>query len=405
MTGGHVVVARYDLLALDALDDPCVFIGDTPSNANCDTGSASPSGVAGRQRSRPSRPTRPARASREPPVQGSDAAERDDPAVGRHGAPEHPADRRRPAAEEGTYNTDTLIVVSIDPVTKQVAMFSLPRDSVDIPLPPGPLAQRLSAASTRSKINSLFTAVRNRPDLVPGNEPDPRLQRPQGRPRQPLRARHQVLRRGQLRRLQEGRRRARRRDDQRPGPGPRRHYPSDTGRLARVYIPAGIQHMTGAQALVYARSRQRLGRLRPRRPPAAGPHVAPRAGRHRDPDPADPAARSPRSRRRSRPTSRSASWRSWPGSPARSTRRTSARTCSRPRATDRRRRPAPRAATSTCRTSRRSGGGRERVQGRPAARGHARRARPGGRLDLGPQRQRPAGQASDDRRATSSTTG
>jgi len=32
-------------------------------------------------------------------------------------------------------------------------------------------------------------------------------------------------------------------------------YPSDTGRTARVYIPAGIQHMTGAQALVYARSR------------------------------------------------------------------------------------------------------------------------------------------------------
>ena len=32
-------------------------------------------------------------------------------------------------------------------------------------------------------------------------------------------------------------------------------YPSDTGRHARVYIPAGIQHMTGAQALVYARSR------------------------------------------------------------------------------------------------------------------------------------------------------
>jgi LCP family protein required for cell wall assembly len=32
-------------------------------------------------------------------------------------------------------------------------------------------------------------------------------------------------------------------------------YPADTGRHARVYIPSGIQHMTGAQALVYARSR------------------------------------------------------------------------------------------------------------------------------------------------------
>jgi hypothetical protein len=32
-------------------------------------------------------------------------------------------------------------------------------------------------------------------------------------------------------------------------------YPADTGRHQRVYIPTGIQHMTGAQALVYARSR------------------------------------------------------------------------------------------------------------------------------------------------------
>jgi hypothetical protein len=32
-------------------------------------------------------------------------------------------------------------------------------------------------------------------------------------------------------------------------------YPADTGRQQRIYIPAGIQHMTGAQALVYARSR------------------------------------------------------------------------------------------------------------------------------------------------------
>ena len=36
-------------------------------------------------------------------------------------------------------------------------------------------------------------------------------------------------------------------------------YPSDTGRTMRVYIPAGIQHMTGAEALVYARSRHLLG--------------------------------------------------------------------------------------------------------------------------------------------------
>ena len=35
--------------------------------------------------------------------------------------------------QRGGHNTDTLITVSIDPVTKQVAMFSLPRDTVDVP--------------------------------------------------------------------------------------------------------------------------------------------------------------------------------------------------------------------------------------------------------------------------------
>jgi hypothetical protein len=33
------------------------------------------------------------------------------------------------------------------------------------------------------------------------------------------------------------------------------HYPGDHGTLERVYIPSGIQHMDGAQALRYARSR------------------------------------------------------------------------------------------------------------------------------------------------------
>ena len=43
----------------------------------------------------------------------------------------------------GGHNTDTLITVSIDPVTKQVAMFSLPRDTVDVPIPPGPARTRV----------------------------------------------------------------------------------------------------------------------------------------------------------------------------------------------------------------------------------------------------------------------
>ena len=148
-----------------------------------------------------------------------------------------------------------MIVVSIDPMTKQVAMFSLPRDTVDIPLPPGP-PRNASAASTRGKINALFTAAATGRPRRRATSRTRGYNGAEGDPRQPLRARHQVLRRGQLRRLQAGRRRARRRDDQRPGPGHRRQLPGRRRAASpRVYIPAGIQHMTGAEALVYARSR------------------------------------------------------------------------------------------------------------------------------------------------------
>jgi hypothetical protein len=63
---------------------------------------------------------------------------------------------QRPA--EGTYNTDTLIVVSIDPVSKQVAMFSLPRDSSDLPLPPGPLANAFGPTYQRRSTRSSPTS-------------------------------------------------------------------------------------------------------------------------------------------------------------------------------------------------------------------------------------------------------
>ena len=54
--------------------------------------------------------------------------------------------------------------------------------------------------------------------------------------RRAVRPRHQVLRRGQLQRLQEGRRRGRRRDDQRPGAGRRRRLPGlDRARPAALH--------------------------------------------------------------------------------------------------------------------------------------------------------------------------
>src|SRR5262249_49948110 len=71
--------------------------------------------------------------------------------------------------EHGGHNTDTMITVSIDPVTKQVALFSLPRDMTNVPLPPGP-ARSFWGSSYGQKINSLWSQNRNRSDLWPGKK-------------------------------------------------------------------------------------------------------------------------------------------------------------------------------------------------------------------------------------------
>jgi LCP family protein required for cell wall assembly len=252
MSGGHVVLARFDLMAIGALNDPCVFLSqDATGTAKCDTSSASPSGSV----EPTDEPADSASATNTPPpVQGSALPNVTVP-------PWNGTERlnilligsdQRPT--EGTYNTDTMIVVSIDPTTKQVAMFSLPRDSWGIPMPSGPLA-RAFPSGYQARINSFFTAVRNRPDLVSGTS--------RTRGYNGLKA---VL--GNLYQLDikyfvevnfEGFRRV---VDAVGGvtinvqvPVLDDGYPSDTGRLSRVYLPAGIQHMTGAQALVYARSR------------------------------------------------------------------------------------------------------------------------------------------------------
>ncbi len=253
MSGGHVVVAKYDLLAGGVLNDPCIFLSnDTEGTAECDaTASPGASGSVG-PTDEPVDSVEPTQAP--PSVQGSalpnvsippwDGKERLNILL--IGSDQRP--------NEGTYNTDTLIVVSIDPTTKQVAMFSLPRDSWGIPLPAGPLRNAFGA-TYQNKINSFFTAIRNRSDLVPGTS---RTRGYNGLKmvlgnlygldikyfvevnfdgfKQVVDAVGGVTINVQVPVLDES-------------------YPSDTGRLSRVYIPAGIQHMTGAQALVYARSR------------------------------------------------------------------------------------------------------------------------------------------------------
>ena len=245
MAGTHVAVARYDMLALDLFNSGCIFVGgqtepvcDLDANATPAPGDSSPSAS-----------TEP-----EPSVLGTalpnvsippwDGKERLNVLL--IGTDQRP--------KEGTYNTDTLIVVSIDPTTKQVAMFSLPRDTVDVPVPAGPARQAYGPVYAK-KINAWFTSVRNRSDLFPGTDVT--------RGYNGLKA---II--GNLYGLDikyfvevnfEGFKSV---VDALGGvtinvqiPVVDDRYPGDNGSLERIYIPSGIQHMDGAQALQYARSR------------------------------------------------------------------------------------------------------------------------------------------------------
>ncbi len=59
-----------------------------------------------------------------------------------------------------TYLTDTMIVVSLDPVAETVSLISIPRDMVDVPLGDG--------RKYRGKINSLVAYARRSPRQFPG---------------------------------------------------------------------------------------------------------------------------------------------------------------------------------------------------------------------------------------------
>ena len=284
MMGSHVVVARYDMLALDVLDSDCIFIGDTSSSTDCSAdASPSPNGsptptVAGsvEPTDSPEPEATPAGSALPdvtiPPWDGKERLN-----ILLIGSDQRPGDR--------THNTDTLIVVSIDPVTKQVAMFSLPRDTVDVPTPPGPARRAFGSVYTR-KINAWWTSVRTRNDLFPGKGNLPGYNG--------LKA---IM--GNLYGLDikyfvevnfDGFKKV---VDTMGGvtinvqvPVTDDRYPSIDNSLRRIYIPTGIQHMDGARGAPVRTIAARLERLRSRPAPAARPALAARAGRSAEPHPA-----------------------------------------------------------------------------------------------------------------------
>ena len=260
IAAGHVAVARYDVMAYelvtcvfgedggeacgDPTDPPTAFESGGPSESaapgTSDDPAASPTAVI-------PTPDPSAQGTLAPTLPPWDGKERlNILAVG--------VDARE--GDGGSFNTDTLIVVSIDPETKQVAMFQVPRDMVDVPVPDN--ARSLWGSVYAGKINSWYTQNRNREDLWPGNSAQTRgfnslkailgelygldiryhVKVDFGGFRDVVNTVGGVQVNVQI-------------------PVYESQYPAGSGYLTRLYIPAGPQHMTGSEALKYARSRHR----------------------------------------------------------------------------------------------------------------------------------------------------
>jgi LCP family protein required for cell wall assembly len=136
-------------------------------------------------------------------------------------------------------------------------MFSLPRDTVDVPIPAGP-AQSVFGTVYRGKINSLWMNASGRPDAFPGND----RTRGANALKSAIGALYGIDIQYYVEVNFDGFRSI---VDTIGGvtinvqnPVLDDHYPGDRGTI-RVYIPAGVQHMDGAQALIYARERKTLG--------------------------------------------------------------------------------------------------------------------------------------------------
>lgn len=240
MSVAHVAVARYDVLLSSTAN--CVFAN---ASSGCTPVSTPEPGSSDQN------PIDSAPGTIGPPVDGAPAQTAWDGKSRLNilliGADE----------QNGGHNTDTMITVSIDPATHQVIMFQLPRDMVDVPVPPGP-ARNLFGPTYQGKINAYWAATQRHTDFYPGI---PGIVGGPGY--NGLKA---IL--GNLYGLDikyfvevnfDGFKKI---VDALGGvtinvqiPVVDDHYPGVRGSLQRLYIPAGLQHMDGAAALRYARSR------------------------------------------------------------------------------------------------------------------------------------------------------
>ena len=255
MAGAHVAVWNYDTLALSVVN----CLNPETADPSCDAGASAtpdPSDILPSDSGLASGPASDAPAATANPGSsgGSTPAPSLPPWDGMSrlnillvGTDERPS-------SGGSANTDTMIVVSIDPRTKQIAMLQLPRDITGVPVPAQ--AQGVFGATFQGKINTWYDRNKNRSDLWPGKTS-------QARGFAALKA---IL--GNLYGLDiqyyvkvnfQGFKDA---VDTLGGvqinvqiPVADNSFPLTDQIKTRVYIPAGPQDMDGTQALVYARSR------------------------------------------------------------------------------------------------------------------------------------------------------
>ena len=148
-----------------------------------------------------------------------------------------------------TFNTDTLIVASVDPVNGTVTMFSIPRDTVDFPVPAN--AQSLYGATYGNKINSYYASASRNPNVFPDG-PMPALREMLGN-FYGMKIDYSLM--VNFTGFQEivdaldGVRITAR------NPVTDDSYPIGGGKYARIHVLAGVHAMDGAEALIFARSR------------------------------------------------------------------------------------------------------------------------------------------------------
>ena len=147
------------------------------------------------------------------------------------------------------FNTDTLIVASVDPVNGTVTMFSIPRDTVDFPVPAS--AQSVYGTAYGNKINSYYASASRHPNVFPDG-PMPALREMLGN-FYGMKIDYSLM--VNFSGFQEivdaldGVRVTAR------NPVTDDSYPITSGTHARIHILAGVHAMDGDEALIFARSR------------------------------------------------------------------------------------------------------------------------------------------------------